>query len=79
MLDFTPDVLIPVAGGNLELLLEQFNNRPIGQGRTVGMTAALTQICNLLQKAFPVHSAPYLAVRVEHYTRVREMQPGQTA
>src|SRR5712691_1797958 len=40
-LDFAPDVLVPVAGVNLELLLEQLNDGPIGQCRAVGMTAAV--------------------------------------
>src|SRR5690242_20019646 len=40
-LDFTPNVLVTVAGVNLELLLEQCNDGPIGQGRTVGMTTAV--------------------------------------
>src|SRR5262245_13848821 len=41
LLDFTPDVLVTVAGVNLELLLEYLNDGPIGQGRAVGMTAAV--------------------------------------
>src|SRR5215510_7106213 len=40
-LDFVPDLLVPVAGVNLELLLEQLNDGSVGQGRTVGMTAAV--------------------------------------
>jgi hypothetical protein len=41
LLDFVPDILVPVAGVNLELLLEQLNDGPIGQGRAVGMTATV--------------------------------------
>jgi hypothetical protein len=37
--------------------------------------ALLTQMFNPLQKEFSVHSASYLAVRAEHYTRVSEIQP----
>jgi hypothetical protein len=41
--------------------------------------ALLAQMFNPLQKVFSVHSASYLAVSAEHYTRVSEMQPGQIA
>jgi hypothetical protein len=40
-LDFVPDILVPVAGINLELLLEQLNDGPISQCRAVGMAAAV--------------------------------------
>src|SRR5262245_43987581 len=41
LLDFVPDVLVTVASVNLELLLEQLNDGPIGQSRAVGMAAAV--------------------------------------
>jgi hypothetical protein len=50
-----------------------------GSGNSTDALALLTQMLDLLQKVFPVHSASYLAVNAEHYTRVRAMQPGQIA
>jgi len=41
--------------------------------------ALLTQMFYPLQKVFPVHSALYLVMSAEHYTRMREMPPGQMA
>ena len=39
--DFVPDVLVPVAGVNLEVLFEQLNDGQIGQRCAIGVTAAV--------------------------------------